>query len=74
MKTEGEAEVLTEPHKLSERVEERVASELKINPNILSIDALRTRILMEELDTMADTLYNLVEHVARQEYLGRKKK
>lgn len=65
---------LLENHQLSKRVEERLAEEVKNNPNYLSLDALKERVLMDELDMMYDTLYDLVEHVARGEYLNRKKK
>ena len=65
---------ILEPHKLSERVEEKIKQELKDNPHLGSVDALRQRLLMDELDNMYDMLYSIIEDFERYKYLERKKK
>ena len=61
-----------EPHKLSERIEEKVQEELK-NGYVLSVETLRQRLLMEELDTMYEILYHLVDDFGRHVYTESKK-
>lgn len=65
-------EIITENHLPSNRIKEKIDEALLKDPE-LDVDLFFTALLLSELDKIYHELYDLREHVSRQEYLNHKK-